>query len=118
MLTVIKAVGKDNFLKVLLSEGVSPVFQHVLEAPFHVNRSNRAVLELAEFAAALTIDGAVRGGLEENLLQAGDETVDVGQGSMAFSHTQRLSWWKHFVLFPKGGNISKAEEMGSNGNSK
>ena len=83
LLSGIEAVIKDNFLKVLLDEGVSPVVQHMLvdaKAPFHVNRWNRAVLEFAEVGAALAIDGAARAGLDEHPLCAGNETVDVGEG--------------------------------------
>ena len=39
LLSGIEAASKDNFLKVLLDEGVSPVVQHMLvdaKAPFHV----------------------------------------------------------------------------------
>ena len=58
---------------------------------FDVNRCKRAVLEFAEVGAALAIDGAGRAGLDEHPLCAGNETVDVGKASMAFSHTQWLS---------------------------
>ena len=48
--------------------------------PFDINGCNRAVLELAEVGAALAIDGVARGGLGKNLLCAGNDMVDVGEG--------------------------------------
>ena len=61
LLSGVEAVSKDNFLKVLLDEGVFPVVQHMLvdaKAPFHANPCT--VLEFVEVKAALVIDGAAR----------------------------------------------------------